>query len=646
MSIIFGTRGAAGQAATKQELLCLASTTQSFTSDGIEIALGERIGMGLQPFHTTSQAWRETGPLADDQKNMITLDGRIDNRLGLLSELKIHDAGASDSALILAGFLRWGESVFAKLIGEWAVALWSENMQTLYLARDHAGSRTLYLQTTRSRLRWSTCLETFFAEGDEPPLCDQYCASFLCAAPIRDLTPYRGIRAVPPAHYVAIERVRIRKVRHWDPLVHDEIRYRSDQEYESHFFTLFEQAVARRTVMGDPVIAQLSGGMDSTSIVCMSDHIRHSQGYAVPGLLDTISYLSPSEPNWNEEPFICATEAGRGKNGIHLETSYSEKMISPPPCATERQLFPGLTSAVVEFQERFHAGIQGKEYRVILSGVGGDELLGGVPTPGPILANYLTRMDFPDFVSQGLAWSTALRIPMLHLLLGTAKFALELYFPRLRSRPSPPPWLSSIVRKLPDQESMTDVPFGSRVRARPSALSNARTWSAIQETLPNLWPAPGTRYEYRYPYLDRDLVEFLFRIPREQIARPGRRRYLMRRALGELLPTEVLERPRKAFISRGPLVALQAASSQIRSLAGTSVLVEMGWVGSQAIHHAADEVTSGRDTTAWPYLLRAMLLELWLQQRATVPSRCGPPAHNLSCSNLRTTKAPFASEVY
>lgn len=620
MSIIFGMRATNDEAVTEQELSCLASATQSFAPDGSVIAVAAQIGMGFQSFLTTSASRYEFQPATDAQKNMLTFDGRLDNRLGLLSELRIHDAEVSDSALILAGFGRWGEAVFAKLIGEWALALWSEGTQTLYLARDHAGTRTLYLQATRNRLRWSTYLDTFFADGDEPPLNDEYCAAFLCGAPIRNLTPYRGIRAVPPSYYVAIHKERLREVRHWNPLIHDEIRYKFDEEYERRFFTLFEQAVGRRTEVSDPVLAQLSGGMDSTSIVCMSDHIRHSQGHSGLELLDTISYLSPSEPNWNEEPFISATEARRGKVGIHLEASFSERMIDPPPFRNERQHFPGVTAAVVDFQERFHASVRGKDYRVILSGVGGDEVLGGVPTPGPILANYLTRMDLSRFFMQGLSWLTALRIPMLHLLLGTARFALELYLPRFRSRLPPPPWLAPKIRKLQEKETGTGISFASRVRAVPSALSNARTWSAILETLPNLWPAPGSRYEYRYPYLDRELVEFLFRVPREQITRPGRRRSLMRRALRELLPTEVLERRRKAFISRGPLVALQNAHSQIMELLDAPMLAEMGWIDAQAACQAADEVTSGRDVTGWPYLLRAILLELWLRHRASVPS--------------------------
>src|SRR5260370_5063789 len=64
-------------------------------------------------------------------------------------------------------------------------------------------------------------------------------------------------------------------------------------------------------------------------------------------------------------------------------------------------------------------------------------------------------------------------------------------------------------------------------------------------------------YEKRYPYLDRDLLEFLYAVPREQLLRPGQRRSLMRRALVGIVPNELLQRKRKAFVSRGHLVALK-----------------------------------------------------------------------------------------
>lgn len=615
MSIIFGIRKATGNPATEQEMQRLASTTRSFAPDGTFVTVQGHLGMGFQPFHTTRLSHKEFQPAIDAYKNLLIFDGRLDNRSELLAALDIQYVETKDSALVLAAFERWGENVFARLIGDWALALWCDATQTLFLGCDHAGTRTLYFQNANGTVLWSTYLETFFADGGQPPLDEEYVAAYLSNAPIRDLTPYRGIRAVPPAHYLAIRGDRTTKVRHWQPVADSEIRYKSDTEYEEHFFALFRQAVERRTQIGVPILAQLSGGMDSTSIVCMSDHIRKLQGYGVPELLDTISYLSPSEPNCNEAPFIAATEAQRGKVGAHLECSYSEKMFDPPAAETGAQLFPGITAASIDFHERFQACLGGRDFRVILSGIGGDEVLGGIPTPGPELADYLFRLDFSRLFKQGLAWSLANRDPMFHLMRGAVSFALDLYCLSNQSMQPVPSWIASRLQKLRTRNEAVPLNFWARLRTRPTALSNAQTWRSLLEALPSRYPMTAFRYEYRYPYLDRDLVDFLFRVPREQITRPGRRRSLMRRALYDLLPTEVIERRKKAHISRGPLVLFREAHQRAADLITNPLVGVLGFVDITALRPSLDAVASGRNTDEWPNLMRATTLELWLRSR-------------------------------
>jgi asparagine synthase (glutamine-hydrolysing) len=84
----------------------------------------------------------------------------------------------------------------------------------------------------------------------------------------------------------------------WDFDPAKSTRYRTDAEYEEHFRDVFAQAVGRRLRSDSPVLAELSGGMDSSSIVCMADEIaRHEPGGA--RRVETVSYYDDSEPNWN-----------------------------------------------------------------------------------------------------------------------------------------------------------------------------------------------------------------------------------------------------------------------------------------------------------------------------------------------------------
>ena len=133
------------------------------------------------------------------------------------------------------------------------------------------------------------------------------------------------------------------------------------------------------------------------------------------------------------------------------------------------------------------------------------------------------------------------------------------------------------------------------------------------ETLPHVFPTILYRMEYRYPFLDKDLVEYLFSIPREQVLRPGRRRALMRSALRGILPDAILERRRKAFQLRAPVNAIGEARSKLDRLFADSMVVHAGLVDAASVRAAIERVAQGKGAEWVRPLLRAIALELWLR---------------------------------
>jgi len=614
MSIIIGVRRPLGQEVAQHELLELAARTSRYSPDGTSVYAHGRAGMVFQPYHTTERSHLDFQPAADAQGNMLAFDGRLDNHEDLRDQLRLSGAPVSDSSLVLASFQHWGEQCFSQFIGDWAIALWSVKDHTLYLARDHAGARTLYFQDVNGVLRWSTYLESFFAAGERVPLNEDYAARYLCGQPIRHFTPYHGIQAVPPAHYLAIRDGMIANKAHWEPPMGKEIRYGSDAEYEEHLFGLFKKSVERRTDGGTNILAQLSGGMDSTSIVCMSDHIRRSQGAEPRDLLDTISYYDDSEPNWNERPYFTVTEVKRGRTGIHIDAAFlGTHTFAPPGTAEEQYLLPPFHSSELEHEKRIEIETANRDYRVVLSGMGGDELLGGVPTPMPELASHLTAGNLLRFLVRSIEWCRYQRTPLIKMLYEAAKFTVQQHSPVRNLDKQIPAWISQQFR---GNYGLTEAAargqnWGARLRA--AAVNNSRIWGAIMETLPHCHPGLLKRYEYRYPYLDRDLVEFLFRVPREQLVSPGRRRALMRRALRDIVPSEILERRRKGYVTRGPLIALQNASEQIETSFDDSILVKSGFIDMPGLRRSMTSIVSGTNTVEWPFVMRTILFDRWLK---------------------------------
>jgi asparagine synthase (glutamine-hydrolysing) len=609
MSIIFGVRRPKGDFVEEQYLVDLAHATDRYAPDGTFISAKGRLGMAFQPYYTHERSNLESQPLADSCGNMLVFDGRVDNAMELSGLLNIHDKDTPDSAFVLAAFERWGEDCFSHLIGDWALALWSVKDQALYLARDHAGTRSLYYEINGDTLTWATYLETFLADGRTRELDQVYAACYLAVQPTRDATPYKELRAVTPAHYLKVQGAKVSQRAYWTSMPQNRIQYRNDAEYEEHFVALFKQSVERRTGPGAPILAELSGGMDSTSIVCMSDFIRKQNSASPIDLIDTVSYYDDSEPDWNERPFFRVVERQRGKRGTHIDTSSNEASYEPP---AGEYLLPGPDSLSLHREREIDKYLNQKDYRIILSGIGGDELLGGPPSPLPELADYAFCGRFRILLRQALAWSLQSRTPLIYTLAHTARFISGLYptiSPRLEQLP---PWVPSNLRRI----YATLDPWEFRrvtVRLLPSIVDGSHTWWNMLETLPHRYQTAIRRREYRYPYLDRDLVDYLLRVPPTQILKPGRRRYLMRHAMRGIVPFEIIERKRKAFVSKGPMSCFLRERDKMISLFADSELSQAHLVRAGALQAALHE-TNSQSILRWlPALRRAIQLELWLE---------------------------------
>jgi asparagine synthase (glutamine-hydrolysing) len=609
MSIIFGIRKRGEPCPEESDIRKLGHATDRYAPDGTFISVMARVGMGFQPNHTHQRSRLETQPCVDACGNMLTFDGRLDNHAELRKTLRMAGDDISDSEIVLAAFERWGENCFRRFVGDWALALWANEKRTLFLARDHVGTRTLYYEIAQGHILWGTYLETFFADRPERELDEAYLACFLACHPVGEMTPYRGVHAVPAAHYICIQDESTRVEAHWSWLVTNRIHYRMDAEYEEHFLSLFQQAVERRTGVGAPILAQLSGGMDSSSIVCMSDHIRTQRGAQRQELLDTVSYYHDGEPDWDERPYFQAVEKQRGKVGIHLSLPLLSEEFAPAPVVYR---WPGADMATYDNERRLMEATASRNHRVLLSGIGGDELLGGVPTALPELADRLAVGDFTGYLKSTTDWCLTDRTPWLHMTGRTLRFLLQQYLPLWTGKPSLPSWgTQRLAQHLARGERIPAKGFFSL--AEPSCIANSRMGPALLETMPHQRPHYFKRYEFRYPYLDRDLIEFLLGVPRQHLVRPGRRRALMRSALQFLVPNEIVERRRKATRSRSLLLALQYQPEKVRAVFKNLPEFATGLVDRRRLEEEGLEAIRKNDLYTMPFLLRAVFLGLWHQ---------------------------------
>jgi asparagine synthase (glutamine-hydrolysing) len=615
MSILFGVCLREHEFVTEDQLHRLANATGRYAPDGASILTRANIGMGFQPFYTHERSKLDPHPAMTERGKILTFDGRLDNFEDLREALQLPDKQSSDSAIVLSAFERWGEDCFSRFIGDWALVLWSNADHALYLARDHAGTRSLYYEAAQGRARWSTYLDTFFTDAPAREIDEVYAANFLAGMPEGARTPYEKIRAVPAAHFIRIQGESIQRREHWTCLSpRGEIRYPSDEAYQEHFLARFKTAIERRTKGRTSVAAQLSGGMDSSSIVCMSDVLRRGAGSAACDLIDTVSHYDDSEAGWDERPFFTAVEAARGKRGMHLKTSFTDRTFTVVPKSAGQYMWPGADGSTIAQEESLARLLSGSGTRALLSGLGGDELLGGVPTGTPELADLLVQGRFATFCALAFQWCLPTRSPIICEIAETARSTWSAYFGRRRSEIAPD-WASQRLKTALGSQELLLAGLLDRSRLLPSHIFAALAWESILDSLPHLRPGLLYRYELRYPYLDRDLVEFLLAIPRTQLVRPGRRRFLMRNAMKGILPDAILERRQKASVQRSPLLVLRRRQRELKELFRSPRVADMGLVDLPRVNEAFERVWSSTAVSEWPSLLRLIDFEIWLQGR-------------------------------
>src|SRR5260370_25975610 len=179
------------------------------------------------------------------------------------------------------------------------------------------GIRHIFYYLKNDRIWWSTDLSPLvLLSGDKFHIDDNYISGYFAHDPDAHLTPYREIREVPPGQCVRIRNgsASVERYRGFSP--NSRIRYKTDAEYEDHFRRLFRQAVARRLRSDSPILAELSGGLDSSSIVCVADDILAKEGALTPRL-DTLSYFDKTEHNGDDWIYFQKIEQKRGRVGSH-----------------------------------------------------------------------------------------------------------------------------------------------------------------------------------------------------------------------------------------------------------------------------------------------------------------------------------------
>lgn len=525
------------------------------------------------------------GPVRHSSGLVLTWDGRLDLPVA---------PGRADADVVADLLARDHHSV-ATLLGDFAYAAWFPHQRRLCLARDIIGLRPLYYASTPEVFWWASTLAGLLAPEWLPrELNDGYFAEYLASAPVSlTETPIRGAWRVPQAHMLELRDGDVRLTRYWHPAVTAERRL-SVGEASEEFTSCFEAAVQSRLRAPGTVCFQLSGGLDSSSVVGTARRL----GVKAPS---TYSLVFPDVPGADETPFITEAETHHGCVGTHLPhtTSRVEGLSVFAPAVRAGALPESATGEHMMAPLLARAASDG--HTAMLTGVGGDDWLTGslfhatdLFRRGRPVAAWRHIRDYRSIVWLDSGWRQLLWHAAVPLLPEVVK-----EWGRRRRPPLALPWLrQDFVDRVSLSERMRagglrgpHVTGGGSHVVRESLVRLQSGDSAhVREALHRMGARHGI--EMRHPFLDRRVIEFLLALPDDLRFRARQHRYLLRQAMGATLPPRVRARLDKPDFN-DLIVDGVLAADPATVLRGPLQVVERGWVNPAVLHALWADVQRG-----------------------------------------------------
>jgi asparagine synthase (glutamine-hydrolysing) len=461
----------------------------------------------------------------------------------------------SDTEVIAHAYEQYGDACVSFLEGMFAFAVWDAAQQTLLLARDRMGEKPLYYYAGPTRFVFGSELRALLEHPEVPRELDLHSlARYLAYEHVP--TPFAmlaGIAKLPPGCLLTVRPGdKPRVVRYWDLSAAPD-HGPSENEWAERLREQIEASVRRQMVSDVPLGMFLSGGMDSGAIAATAARLS-------PARLQTFS-IGFEEPTYDERPFARAVASRWGTE--HTETVFTARdargLLDQVGGLLDEPLVDGsfLPTYVLSRMARHTV-------TVALSGDGGDELFCGYPTfLAERAVRYVNRL--PRWMRNAAA-SAVNRLPPSRRY-GSVEFLLKQFFRGLPHSPEVRTQL--LLGGLPMAEQAVLLSNGVRAACRDLDVYEDLTVAVAEP--PGLDPVDRLIYQHclfylggqiltkvdrasmacglevRAPFLDLPMIDLARRIPASLKLRGWTTKYILKRALRNDLPSEVLTRRKQGF---------------------------------------------------------------------------------------------------
>jgi len=602
-------------------------------ADHVAIACAPHAVLGHARRATSKRELKSPQPFCDEARGLcVVADIRLDEREELCRQLDL-DRDASDVEILAEGYRRFGTGIVAKLVGAFALVLWDARSRTLLAARDPMGERPLYYRAHGGRLWLASSVEQLlFVASGLPPIDDETVFGFLGGEYARtEATFFRDIHRLPPGHFL-VARLGCEPTTHRYWHAPDRfLAFADENEVHEGFRELLEKAVRARLDSEGPVLIQLSGGLDSSSIACLADAAHRQSPESLPPMR-LVSGLYPGldcdESRFIREVVEKVALPWEGFDATDFDFVDLEKPYLDGP--------GGRSSQAGNARDLEMARQHGA--RVLLSGFGGDDVgsESGIFRDLAALGRYRTLVEQTLLVPE-FHWGSRLRM-LREGVKGLIPMAFGDWYQRqrLRRNGGAPSWLGPRLREL--------WPGPRPIEASKRRwLSHNQAWLFRAFTHPNRIhcvdieqrQAEEAGVVVRYPFLDVRLADFVLAIPPELRIPNGSYRVIQRKAMAGVLPQAIAARhvattfeaafllrakkglPRfRPFFEEGEWLSEPYADREVLRRAARTLGGAAGPEG-YALYRALENVAL---LEAWLRAVRAEARQAWSAQRQAVSS--------------------------
>ena len=544
---------------------------------------------------------------------LACLDGRIDDLGSLRGELGC-ESGAPAALVLLSGYARLGFDLLQRLRGDYAFVIWDGHAETVLAARDPLGIRPLYYVPQSGRFLVASDSAQFVSSGAVSTAPDdRMVVEFLTRrVSSRDRSFFRDVKRLPAGHVLVATKGTAR-ITEYRRRPSSALTFSSSRDCLEGVRERLEVAVRRALPTDERAIVELSGGIDSTSIVCLTNQIL---GEDRRGDVIAAAGLHPGLP-CDESVYVREVE-----KAVRLPVvTWDATVVDRRDLAEPLMAMPGASSAMTGGSNGVLEIAKARDARILLIGTGGDQVGEPLGIPFDQMRAGLWKEALGDFFDPQVTMEGRVRF-----LRWSLNYTAPAWLRGLRRITRPllaPSWLTmeaSVLFREADAEALAESDLSLR-RDFVSVGQHLR-WQSVTRPVLSLsidlkqYFASAHGLEMRFPFLDWDLICFVLAVPHQYWPKASGHGRIHREALESVLPAGIHARRSKAEFT-------SALDNRGRAqLAVISDLVEgTTWASARYVsQNAARRLLSSFRSTTVPDLSQAhavwaiAALEAWLRR--------------------------------